>query len=182
MTGTTRTGWTCSARCTGWTVVSWPRLGAIVATEAARVLSERLPTLASCVSVYDGDFWIHLLFDNGQEQDRFCSRPDYFDEDPQQAASLFARWTGNPRIVASTTGAAAAEIAPYLAPLRDEDYEEDEDRRAHPDDHSDLRDIWVFVDFWRHLGISYPTSHPLRRVKFAPGWDTALPTSTSWSL
>ena len=157
----------------GWTVVMWPDTSAEAAVELARAISHRLGIVASCVSAYDDDFWSHLVFDAGQERDRFTSRPDYFEEE----SGTGHRWLSDPGTVAGLFGVDAAEISEYLAPITEEDLEADDERRAHPDDEYALTDSWVFVDFWRRLGIVYPDADvpPLQcGVTFPPGWEKKI--------
>ncbi|MDR7274041.1 hypothetical protein [Catenuloplanes atrovinosus] len=159
----------------GWTVVMWPSTSGDAAVELARAVSGRLGTVASCVSAYEDDFWSHLVFEAGRERDRFTSRPDYFEEE----AGTEHRWTSDPAVVAGLFGVGAADITDYLTPLTEDDLDGEDERRAHPDDEYALTDSWVFVDFWRHLGITYPDADvpPLQYgVTFSPGWEKTIGT------
>jgi hypothetical protein len=50
--------------------------------------------------------------------------------------------------------------------------------KAHPDDRYDLCDCWVFVDFWRRVGITYPNGiTPVYAVRFTEPGHMALPTT-----
>ena len=151
---------TMSATANGWTVLGWPDDAFGRERSAARALSASLGTVASTVSIYDGDYWTHVLFDRGKEVDRFASMPDYFAEDEDEAEQLKREYAGNPAAVAAAIGLDVAQVAPYLAIRPDEDDFEDAypvsgRGRAFPDDESDLDDAWVFVDFWRRIGIPY---------------------------
>jgi hypothetical protein len=156
----------------GWTVVVWPSTSAEAAAEMAQAVSGRLNTVASCVSAYEDDFWSHLIFDAGRERDRFTSRPDYFEEE----SGTEHRWISDTATVAGVFGVDAGEITDYLTPLTEDD-SDDDDRRAHPDDEYALTDSWVFVDFWRRVGITYPDADvpPLQfGVTFPPGWEKTI--------
>jgi hypothetical protein len=50
--------------------------------------------------------------------------------------------------------------------------------KAFPDDEYDHDNPWVFTDFWRRGGISYPadTSAAVHALRLAPGWLGKLPT------
>jgi hypothetical protein len=143
----------------GWTVALWPP-GAGRPAAAARELSRELGTVASVVSVFDGDLWTHVLFEAGEERDRFASDPEYF------AGDRTARWHSDPAVVAATLGAA-----------------------AHPIPDSDV-DPCDFVDFWRSAGIVYPSTPvypepppvPSCGVDLAAGWEDRLPSGTEWTL
>jgi hypothetical protein len=115
-------------------LVFWPSLGTNIAMDVTAEISGQTGAVASCVSAYDGDLWSHLLFDRGTLRDRFCSRPDYFEEESGNAADLVRRWTGDPETVAAILEVSLAEVAPYLRPLSDDDFESGDEIRAHPDD------------------------------------------------
>jgi hypothetical protein len=148
----------------GWVVTSWPVQEVGAAAEAAGPVSDRLDTVASCVTVYEDAYWTHILLQHGKVRDRFCSRPDYFDDDPLSAVAHFGEWTGDAHLVAAVVGGSAGELAPYLVPLTARDRADRRPMLAHEDDRSDLRDPMVFGDFWRHLGITYPSRDELPRL------------------
>jgi hypothetical protein len=178
-----------------WTVVTWPRY--MQDGPAAEAVTAALATTASSVHVYDGDYWVHRLMENGRTVDRFVSMPDYFAEDPgsEETARLAAAWAGRPEALAAAFGAAESDVAPYLlqAPPLEEEYEDGEDDfdegddrwgRAFPDDAYDRSDVWVFVDFWRRMGIAYPMppggrpEAPGRVLRLPPGATLKLPQGT----
>lgn len=130
---------------TTWTVVGWPRAFTGHNPVACR-LSGTLTTIVSSIDVYDGDFWRHVLCEKGHVVDRFTSDRGYFgpDDDPGEA------WNGSATAIAAALGLTPGLVAPYLVqPAR-------QHGRARPDDESALDSPWVFVDFWRRLGIRYP--------------------------
>jgi hypothetical protein len=179
----------------GWSVVTWPRY--MQDGPAVEVLTAKLATTASSIRVHDGDYWVHRLVENGRTLDRFASMPDYFAEDPTSAetAQLAAEWAGQPRALAAAFGVAESDIAPYLvqAPALDvededededeEDFEEPTDRwgKAFTDDAYDRSNVWVFVDFWRRIGITYPAPYP-GSTPAAPGRVLRLPPGASLKL
>jgi hypothetical protein len=154
----------------GWTVIAWPTYFSGLA-EAAEWLSSDLSTVASSMTFYDGDFWQHIAYRYGVERDRFTSMPGYFAEDPDEIDALRREWAGNAEVLEELFGRPAASIAPYLT--------EPATRRAFPDDEFELDDPWVFVDFWRRLGITYPDPASggtvERCVRFLPPGSAALP-------
>jgi hypothetical protein len=154
----------------GWAVVAWPTY--FVGLEPAALwLSAQFGVVASALTFYDGDFWMHVACERGEYRDQFASMPDYFTEDPAERAALRRRWAGDPATLAALFDRPAGVIAPYLV--------EPAARTAFPDDGFDLDDPWVFVDFWRRLGITYPdpaTGATVDRcVKFLPPGSQALP-------
>jgi len=167
----------------GWTVVMWP--GYFTELAAAEFVSLEMGVLASTVRIHDGDYWSHSLLRDGVFLDRFATMPDYFTDDPEQIARLKAKFAGQPMLVAEATGRPVEQIAPYLVHVELED-DEDEDGwdvaepemgKAFPDDEFDLDNAWVFVDFWRRLGIIYSNYEAPRGalLRLAPGWSGKLP-------
>jgi hypothetical protein len=169
----------------GWTVVVWP--GYFSELVAAEFVSREVGVLASTVRIHDGDYWSHSLLRDGVFLDRFATMPDYFTDDPEQITRLKAKFAGQPSLVAEAVGRPVEQIAPYLVHvvLEDDDDDDDDDgyvpepevRKAFPDDEFDLDSAWVFVDFWRRLGILYPewgAPHEAR-LRLAPGWSGKLP-------
>jgi hypothetical protein len=183
----------------GWTVACWPEGGG---PPAAAALSRELGTVASVISVYDGDFWTHVLFELGEERDRFASMPDCFEDEPVLAAELCTRWAGNPAVIAAAVNRPVGQISPYLVHESGGDEPEVDERGAYiiprdyqptmafDDDESPIGDPWVFVDFWRRLGIAYPAppkypdlpAAPVYGIDFAPGWEDRLPSGAEWTL
>ena len=169
----------------GWTVVLWPRYFTDI--PAVRFVSAALSVAASAVRIHDGDYWAHLLVDRGRVLDRFASMPDYFTDDPDEVARLITRWAGNAAALAEVFSRSEAHIAPYLVHVRLDDLDEQADDlqdaeacsgKALPDDAYDRDDPWVFTDFWRRVGITYPAdaSTAVHGLRLAPGWLGKLPT------
>jgi hypothetical protein len=167
----------------GWTVVLWPTYFSDV--PAAEFVSRALGVLASSAHIYDGDYWGHTLLRGGQVVDRFASMPDYFTDDAEEVAALARTWAGNPVAVAEAIGCSVADVAPYLVPIVIDSGEDDDDLdeepagfgKALPDDEFDLDNPWVFVDFWRRLGITYPADMTgfANRIRLAANWLGKLP-------
>jgi len=153
----------------GWVVIVWPNYFTQDAS-LAETLSRGLGTVASTVHVYDGDYWSHLLFDSGRLIDRFASDPDYFAESREDRERLQREWRGDPRLVAAAVGVQPETLARYLEG-------EQASGKAYTDDEFDLDDVWVFVDFWRRMGIAYPSdsARPEHVIRLMPGWEKRLP-------
>ncbi|MEJ3747627.1 hypothetical protein WEI85_30595 [Actinomycetes bacterium KLBMP 9797] len=157
----------------GWTVVVWP--GYFTELAAVADMSGRLGLLASTVRIHDGDYWSHTLMRDGVTLDRFATMPDYFTDDADEIARLRATYAGRPAVVASAIGCSQDLVAPYLIHIG----LDEELGKAFPDDEFELDSPWVFVDFWRRLGIRYPDGEPPAdgpRLRLAPGWLGKLPT------
>jgi len=157
----------------GWTVVLWPPYFIGPDSVAARELSSALDTVASTVHIYDSDYWAHRLFRAGEELDRSASTPAYWADSEEEAARLRTAWTGDAAVVATAVGGAAEHLTPYLMPLEDTD---EPPGKAFEDDQFELDDPWVFVDFWRRLGIAYPADDALpHQTWLKSGWRKQLP-------
>jgi hypothetical protein len=143
----------------GWTVILWPQPFAELA--AAEFVSRRLGTLVSSISLYDGDYWRHVLFRDGEVLDRFGNVPDYFAENEQDAARLRDKFGGQPAVVADAVGCPPERLAPYLV-------------RADLDEDTDP---WIFVEFWRQFGPRYPEdlTEDRIRIRLAPDGLDKLP-------
>lgn len=159
----------------GWTVLFWPPLFARHDIPASRHLSRQLETIVSAVHTYEGDYWVHVLFDKGKEVDRFASRPDFAAPTPGAAARLKKKWRGDAQVLARLLGANAEEVSRYYVHLGPEGL-----ATRFPEDQFRLDDPWVFTDFWRHLGIPYPEDTLRFERQLALGLDfpDKLPAAT----
>lgn len=166
----------------GWTVAIWPDAFE-GAWPASRWLSRHLAAAVSAVEVIAGNYWTHAAFESGHEVDRYSAIPDNslpyeLEGDEQALAQIRREMAGNPARLAALFHRPAEVIAPYLVHPRSLDLPEDlvEPPKAHLDDEFHLFDCWVFVDFWRRVGITYPdNTAPVRLIKFGRPGHTALP-------
>lgn len=168
----------------GWSVVFWPDFFVGHDVPAVTAITRELRLLASVVFVEDGGYWAHVLIENGETLDRFCSRPTRMQTHPDEPPVDAQNWRGNAPLVARKLGVAEASIAPYL---RDLDAEEEAARppkrgffarffapepppfapgAAFSDDEYDVDDYDVFVDFWRRAGIHWPEDMELAAPAF----------------
>ncbi|SNY70300.1 hypothetical protein [Paractinoplanes atraurantiacus] len=161
-----RTSASVWAPVNGWTVAIWPRWFTDLSFVSPK-LSADLGTLASAIDVYDGNFWTHQLWRDGVELDRFSSSPEHFAQSRAELRRLRQEWAGRPDVIANAFGVNANTVARYLIPpytgffgrLRGR-------RKPFPDDATTLDDVWIFVDFWRRLGItSFDGTPPARTVR-----------------
>jgi hypothetical protein len=134
----------------GWLVVLWPEYFGVNVGAAARGMAAEHGWLISTIKVYDGAYWDHLAYLGQEELHSHCSWPNYWDEESQASD-----WEPDPAKLAAALGVSADVLRPYLIDagmIQDEA----EPRKANADDNFELRNIWVFVDFWRRLGVTYP--------------------------
>ncbi len=68
----------------------------------------------------------------------------------RSSARLREQWRGNPEAVAAAFGVSVESLRPYYAYLGHQDAA----GKAFPEDQAPLEDFWVFVDFWKRLGIN----------------------------
>ena len=140
------------APSSGWSVVVWPTYFNVHDFALAKSLASREGWLISTVHVYDGDYWEHLALQGSTELHAYCSRPNYWADEPTELARVSA-FDSSPNRLASAIGVPASALAPYLV---DVDALSPNEGKAQPSDRFALDDFWVFTDFWRQLGIAYP--------------------------
>jgi len=159
-----------------WTIVLWPQHFNIHDLPMAESLSAELSTIVSTIHVYDEQYWTHGLFEHGRRLDAFASRPRYFDEEVGADPIDQTEWAGDAGLVARTLRVEPDVIAGYLVQM---DRPNAPTGKVHPDDDFPRDDFWVFVDFWRRLGIDYPADMGTAESswRLSPGYDRRLPVS-----
>jgi hypothetical protein len=152
-----------------WAVVLWPEHFNVHDVPACARLSADLGTLVSAIHTFDGDYWVHNVFRDGERLDRFASMPDYFTD------TGATRWAGDPARVAAAFGRAPEQVAPYY--VHQSVHAEEPAGKAFGDDEFDLDNMWVFADLWRRLGIAYPEDMGATAacLRLAEGWEDRLP-------
>jgi len=120
--------------------------------EASQFLSDRLAAPVFSLHIHDGDLWMYILFNHGEEVDWFNPVPEYWQANlPEEEKS---KWKGDPELV--------AHLVPSLDPdvIRryyvEWDLEQEEEVKAYSDDRFPLCDCWQVCDFMRRLGLQYP--------------------------
>lgn len=120
--------------------------------ELSRFLSQRLKTPVFSFHIHDGDLWMFIAFDRGDEVARFNPIPDYWDEieDAERA-----HWAGDAKVVASLVpGITAASVERYFIPWTEETVTSE--GKAYADDEFAIGVDWQLTDFMRRLGFAYP--------------------------
>jgi hypothetical protein len=131
----------------GWSFLLLPlaaRREELLGEAIARDLSTQTAHPALAFAEYDETVWGYALFEAGERRDRFWSRPDVLEIDPEDCA-------GSVTLVASSFGVKPRAIGPYLRHIA----ADAPSRKAFPDDEFALRDHWVRCDFMRRLGLRY---------------------------
>ncbi len=142
------------APTSGWVVVLWPAYFNIHDFPLARSVATARNWLVSTIHVYDDEYWEHLAHNGPAELHAFSSRPSFWQDESPEDFERVASYDSTPERLAAAVGAPAAMIQPYLA---DADSLSSSKVKAHSDDEFPLGNVWVFTDFWRRLGIPYPT-------------------------
>jgi hypothetical protein len=156
-----------------WIVTWWPYYFNVHDFPLARVMAAENNWLISTVHVYDGDYWEHLCCSGPTELHAFCSSPTYWQNDSAEDYGRILKYDSTPTRLAEVFGIAPSTIQPYLV---DVEALPDKEAKAHPDDEHSLANYWVFIDFWRRLGIPYPESKDLRgAMRFGPDLMKKLP-------
>jgi hypothetical protein len=160
----------------GWSIILWPQYFNIHDLPMAESLSAELSTVVSTIHVYDDQYWTHGFFEQGRRLDMFASRPRFFDEEVDAAPIDPNEWAGDAELIARSVGVESGAVAGYLVHM---DAPGAPTGRVHPDDDFPLDDFWVFVDFWRRLGIHYPADMGTAEAswRLSPGFDRRLPAS-----
>jgi len=123
--------------------------------EVSKFLSIQLQTLISLIEVYDSEVWYHYLYFNGNQVDQFCSSPEEY-----EARENWDLLKGNIKKLSFYFEVEEHTIEPYFLQFNTENRARFYNKKAHVDDEHSLGNEWVFIDFWKRLGINYPSVAP----------------------
>jgi len=123
--------------------------------EVSQFLSVQLRTLISLIEVYDSEVWYHYLYFNGKQVDQFCSSPEEYEE-----RENWGLLKGNVKKISFYFEIEEDIIEPYFFQFNSENRPHIFNKKAHDDDEHPLGNEWVFIDFWKKLGINYPSIAP----------------------
>ncbi len=144
--------------------------------DLSKFLSVELKTPVFSFHIHDGDLWMFVAFDNGQEVAWFNPIPEYWKEVDDAERH---RWAGNPQAVASLVpGLDTASIERYFVPWGEDVFASEQ--KSYDDDEFAIGVDWQLTDFMRRLGFVYPlddTGNPtgetfylkIRRQRQPPG-------------
>lgn len=136
----------------GWTLVLWPAYFNVHDAPIAKAIAENSNVIVSTINIYDGDYWCHGLYSSKEQIDSFCSNPNYWADNEETATESKSQLQGSPEKVAAIFGINPDRIKGYYTHL---DFGSDSGK-VNDADEFELSNIWVFVDFWHAIGISYP--------------------------
>jgi len=123
--------------------------------EISKFMSIQLQTIVSLIEVYDSDVWYHYVYYNGNQVDQFCSYPEEYEK--KENWHIFK---GNVKKMAFYFEVEEQIIEPYLIQFNSDNRLDYQFNKAHEDDQYPLGNEWVFIDFWKRLGIIYPSITP----------------------
>lgn len=120
--------------------------------DLSKFLSEHLRTPVFSFHIHDGDLWMFVAFEGGNEVAWFNPIPDYWrDVDDEERA----RWSGNAESVASLVpGVSPSSVAGYFCPWTEDVLSAGQ--KAYDDDEFPIGADWQLTDFMRRLGFVYP--------------------------
>ena len=119
--------------------------------DASKHISSRLGKVVFSLHIHDGDLWMFLLFQKGEEIGRFNPVPGYWEEvTPEDKA----KWTGDAGLISGLIPSVPPDaIAKYFVEW---DQEQAEEVKAYPDDKFAMGDCWQMCDFMEKVGLEYP--------------------------
>ena len=119
--------------------------------DSSAFVSKELNTTVFSFHIHDGDFWMYVMYDNGQVVDQFNPVPDYWDDSISNEE--IASWKGNADIIAQyIKGIKKSDIDKYLVRW---DLENEEAEKAYSTDEFGQED-WQLTDFMNKLNLPYP--------------------------
>ena len=118
--------------------------------EVSQPLSAMLGKPVLSLHIHDSDFWMYVLFVNGEEVDLLNPIPDYWQEDISE--DVIEAWAGNAATICrSWPGISEAQIANYLIRWNLDD-DVDNETKAYPEDEYGHED-WQLFDFMKKVGL-----------------------------
>jgi hypothetical protein len=119
--------------------------------DSSAFISKELNATVFSFHIHDGDFWMYVLYNNGQGVDQFNPVPDYWDDNISNEE--IASWKGNADIVVQhIKGIKKSDIDKYLVKW---DLEKEDTEKAYTTDEFGQED-WQLIDFMSKLNLPYP--------------------------
>jgi hypothetical protein len=120
--------------------------------DASQFLSGHLGVPVFSLHIHDGDLWMCVLYDQGEQVAQFNPLPEYWDDDISEAER--ASWAGDAEAIAACVpGVSPEAIRPYL---RHWNLEEENPGKAFPEDQFNFHDCWQMCDFMKKIKLKYP--------------------------
>jgi hypothetical protein len=119
--------------------------------ESSQFISKELNTSVFSFHIHDGDFWMYMLYKNGELIDQFNPVPAYWDD--KLSEKEIELWKGNPLVIANAI--------PYIQPAGIDKYlvrwnlEEEDPPKAYISDEFTQED-WQLIDFMTKLKLPIP--------------------------
>ena len=117
---------------------------------ASKFLSRELQATVFSFHIHDGDLWMFILYNCGEQVTQFNPLPDYWSD---ISASEREHWLGSVKDVSNLfAGVEPALIEKYFLPWT----EENEGQKAYTTDTYAYGDCWQLRDFMTKLGLPFP--------------------------
>jgi hypothetical protein len=118
----------------------------------SKFLSVELKRPVFSFHIHDGDLWMFVAFNGGNEVAWFNPIPDYWERIDDEERT---RWAGNAQSVASLVpGLAPDSIVRYFVTWTEDALVEEQ--KSYDDDEFPIGVDWQLTDFMRRLGFVYP--------------------------
>lgn len=118
---------------------------------SSEFISRELNTTVFSFHIHDGDFWMYVMYCNGEVVDQFNPVPDYWEENISDEE--IESWKGDAETIARYVSYInAGDIRNYLIRWNLDD---EENAKAYPDDECSKED-WQLLDFMKKLKLPYP--------------------------
>lgn len=119
--------------------------------DASKFISADLNVPVFSLHIHDGDLWMIIAFENGEEVAWFNPIPDYWGE---TTAAEQRKWAGDPDTIARLAGIQPDRISRYLVSWNDDGTMPS--GKAYDGDESDYGTDWQLTDFMARIGLKYP--------------------------
>lgn len=130
--------------------------------EISSGIAKRLEIPWMELRIQEGALWDYTLFNGANYVHKFCTLPEYWDEEP----AFIKASQGNPDELSRLWKVPLSTIENYLRHwgyvLAEEDgaYEIKLHGKAYPADQFEYGQVWQMTDFLRALGVQYPGGGP----------------------
>ncbi|MCF8277737.1 MAG: hypothetical protein K9J17_13470 [Flavobacteriales bacterium] len=139
------------------TAVVYP-MGFVEWDSCSQYISQQLNCPVFSFHIHDGDFWMYVLYNRGDQVDQFIPIPDYWDENVSEEEITAQK--GNPQLLAELIPKLKAQdVSNYL--VRWEWGKEP--TKAYPNDTYNNED-WQLIDFMDKIRLAFPLNDQYKPI------------------